>query len=192
MKYTLDDKEIIEQLVVKSQEGDTNAFEQLYDIFVDPLYRFIYFKTNPTEVDDLLETIFLKVWQKINTYTQDKNNFSAWVFRIAHNTIIDHYRTHKSLFPLDERLQIADEKRDRNPQQKTELTFTQDIIKKALNELKEPYREVVMLKFIQELSNEEIAEITQRTHVSIRVIQHRGLSQLKKILKKHGLTQFNT
>lgn len=180
------EREKIENLVLLCQQGDKEAFSQLYDLIADKIFRFVYFKTKPEDSEDLTEIIFLKIWQKINQYENTEGFFIAWSLKIAHNTIIDYYRTRRPLFPMDEKFIIEDSDEESNPKRLAEKKLNKDLIRSALDKLNDPYKEIIILKYIQDLSNEEIALITGRSQVSIRVIHHRGLGKLKNILSKIG------
>lgn len=177
-------REKLEELAKKCQAGDKESFSQIYDLLADKIYKFVFFKCKSEDCDDLVEVIFIKIWEKINLYEDSNGYFSAWVYKIAHNTVIDYYRKHRPILSIEESLGIEDEDEEKNPLITTEKKLNGEIVRLALEKLKEPYKEIIILKYIQDLSNEEIAEITGRSHVSIRVISHRALSKLKKILEK--------
>jgi len=180
--------EAIDELVKKSQQGDKQAFSHLYDLLINSIYRYVYFKATGPDVEDLVEVIFIKIWQNLDKYEKTEYQFTTWAFKIAHNSVIDHYRKHRPLYPLDETIIIADDNKETNPKLQTENSLNNSIVKKALNELKDPYKQILVLKFIEDLSNEEIAKITGRSEVSIRVTKYRGLKKLREILIKHGIS----
>lgn len=175
----------IDVAVLAAQDGDKEAFAQIYDHFFDPIYRYVYFRTAPSEVDDLVEVIFIKAWMNLEKYEKRDVNFSAWLFKIAHNAIIDHRRLHRPLFEVKE--EIEDESEKAAPKELTEKSMLSKTIRSAVDELKEPYKQVVTLKFLIGLSNAEIAEIMNEREGNIRVIQFRALKELKNILNKKGL-----
>ncbi len=175
----------IDAAVLAAQEGDKEAFAHLYDHFFDRIYRYVYFRVSPSEVDDLVEMVFIKAWINLEKYEKRDVNFSAWLFKIAHNTVIDHRRSHRPLFEVKE--EIADESEKAAPKELTEKTMLSQTIRAAVDELKEPYKQVVTLKFLIGLSNAEIAEILNEREGNIRVIQFRALKELKSILNKKGL-----
>jgi RNA polymerase sigma-70 factor (ECF subfamily) len=105
------DEKQLEALVVESQKGDSEAFAQLYDVYVTPIYRYIFYKVKKEDVEDLTEVLFMKAWENIGKYRKQKNkSFKAWLFRIAHNLVVDHYRLTREHNSLDPRLR--DTKRD--------------------------------------------------------------------------------
>lgn len=178
----------VESLVAKIQNGDQGAFAKVYDMLIDPIYRYVFYRVSDEEAEDIVENVFLKVWENIKKYRfKEGKSFSAWVFRIAHNLIVDHYRTakEKGFDELD--LNIADEKREHNPVKTVENVINQKFLKIALAKLKHPYQDVIIYKFINELSNSEIAEVLGKSEGSLRVLQFRALALLKKELEDMGV-----
>lgn len=179
--------EEIERLVKKVQNGDQVAFAKVYDALIDQIYRYVFYRVKDEEAEDIVENVFLKVWENIRKYKDAKGkSFSAWVFRIAHNLVVDHYRAAKdrNFDELDSNM--PDHNREHNPIKTTENTIDQNVLKIALDKLKSPYREVIIYKFINELSNAEIAEILDKNEGSLRVLQFRALQMLKNELEEMG------
>ena len=183
-----DRKEEIEQLVLQVQKGDQKAFADLYDIFIDPIYRYVYYRVKSVEVEDIVENVFLKVWEHIKKYKRSKKaSFSAWIFRISHNLVVDHYRTSKDKETDELSFDIQDYKRDHNPIRVTEDAIDKRILRVALMKLKSSYREIIVHKFINDFSNAEIAEILNKSEGSLRILQHRALKALKAELNHMGV-----
>lgn len=177
----------IEALVKKVQQGDQNAFAKVYDALIDQIYRYVFYRVKDDDAEDIVENVFLKVWENIRKYRlEEGKSFSAWVFRIAHNLVVDHYRAakDKNFDELD--LNTADEKREHNPVKTTENIIDQKFLKMALGKLKYPYKDVIIYKFVNELSNKEVAEILDKNEGSLRVLQFRALAMLKKELEEIG------
>lgn len=174
----------IDALVLSSQEGDKEAFAQLYDALFDRIYKYVFFRVNAHEVDDIVEDVFIKVWVNLPKYEKRDVSFAAWVFRIAHNAVIDHRRGHRSLSPLDPRLE--DESAAAAPKRQAERALLSEDLRAAINELREPYRQVVTLRFLSGLSNAEIAEILGQREGNVRVMQFRALKDLKYKLSERG------
>jgi RNA polymerase sigma-70 factor, ECF subfamily len=178
--------EDIEKLVTLVQKGDMQAFAQLYDQFVDRIYKYFYFKTAKEEAFDLTENVFLKVWENIRKYKpREGASFSSWLYRIAHNLLVDHYRQRKVTAELD--VSQADHKVDNNPLYLTEQSLSKGALKQALSKLRENYREVITLAFVNGLENAEIAEILKKSEGTLRVLKFRALRELKKILEEMGV-----
>src|SRR6266481_3206633 len=90
------------ELVRRSQTGDRAAFARLYDAYVERIYRYVYFRVADDQLaEDITSTVFLKGWEKLDSYQVGSSPFIAWLYRVAHNTVIDHYRTKKVSIPLD-------------------------------------------------------------------------------------------
>lgn len=178
----------IEALVALVQEGDSDAFAKLYDILINPIYRYVYFKVNSNDAEDLVETVFLKVWENIRQYSPKKKSFAAWVFKIAHNLVVDYYRglTDKSVDGLS--FDIPDQTREHNPIKTTQRLLDSELLKIALSKINSKYRDIIVYKFINELSNQEVAEILGKSEGSLRILQFRALKALKVALNELGIT----
>ncbi|MBI2037684.1 MAG: RNA polymerase sigma factor [Candidatus Magasanikbacteria bacterium] len=172
---------------------DPEAFAKLYDIYARRIYSFIFFKVgNREEAEDITSEVFLKAWRYIN---EKKNieSFSGLLYKLARNSIIDLYRSkasQKELLSVDQEIE-AEQKLGSTAV--WEAGFEKKIGDKievqkiilALQKLKHEYREVVTLRYVDELEISEIAEITGKGHISIRVTLHRGLKKLKQILDQN-------
>ena len=177
------DKKTLQRLKNK----DAEAFISVYDNYVNDLYRFIYFKIGKDEeAKDLTSMVFTKAWNHIqNNSLTDSKTLRALIYKIARNAIIDHYRQGsakiESLDNYESPPPIVDEKIDieKDLDDKLEL---ERLISYVL-ELKEEYREVIVLRFISELELDEISSVTGKSKGNIRVILHRALNSLKSMMK---------
>jgi RNA polymerase sigma-70 factor (ECF subfamily) len=185
-KFSPEEQQKIEKLVEMAQAGDSEAFGEIYEIFLQPLYRYVFYRVPEEEAEDLLENIFLKVWQNLKKYRCRDNNFNAWIFRVAHNMIADFYRGRKET-TLELDVNLADEDRIHSPLRFTQNKLHSEYLKKALANLSENYRQIVVLKFINELSNPEIAEVLGKSEGALRILQFRALKALREELTKMGL-----
>lgn len=169
-------------LVALAQKGDTEAFGQVYDALVKPVYRYIYYRVDPQIAEDLTEETFLKVWQNLKKYKRGKNPFSSWVFKIAHNLVCDYYRKNETTSEIDEN--IADTQEHLSPEHTITIKFTQIQLRTAIKKLPENSQQVIILKYINELDNNEIAKSIGKSEGAIRIIQFRALKQLRSILEE--------
>lgn len=179
----------VDRLVSLSQRGDREAFAKLYDTFVVSVYRHIYFRVNVEDAEDLTEMVFLKAWEYLPKYQkQPQASFSAWLFTIVRNLLVDYYRMNVSHDSLDDH--VADDRLDSDPTHPLKCVLDQKTLKLALQQLKDRYQQVIILKFINDLSNEEIAHTLGRSVGNIRVLQFRALKELKSILQQMGINHY--
>ncbi len=166
-----------------AKKGDTEAFGSIYDALVTPVYRYIFYRVDQQIAEDLTEDTFLKAWQNLGKYKEtSKTPFSAWVFKIAHNLICDHYRKNQPVLEIDENLPSTHV--DLNPSTTINIKFNQIKLRQAINKLPENFQQVIVLKYINELDNDEISKATGKSEGSIRTIQFRALKQLRVLLEE--------
>lgn len=166
-----------------AQLGDTDAFGELYDLYVDNIYRYIYFRVEREEALDLTENVFLKAWENLKSYKKVSNKyFSSWLYRIAHNIVIDHYRGRRETVDITD-LNLPDEKRMNDPVVLTEQSLSHDALRKAVGKLNKKYRQLILLKYVSGLSNPEIAKVMGRSEGNLRILKFRALRALRQILE---------
>lgn len=170
----------LDALVLDAKNGKTEAFEELYNSFVDQIYRYIYYRVKKEDALDLTETVFLKVWENLKSYKVGRKYFSAWIYRIAHNAVVDHYRLRKETAELQ--YDIPDEKKDSDPVVFVERGIGNEVLMKAVSKLKPKYQQIVILKYINELDNSEIARIMKRSEGNLRILKFRALKSLRQIM----------
>lgn len=167
-------------LIRRSQQGDGDAFAQLYDRYVDRIYRYVFFRVSDDLVaEDITAHVFLKMWEKLPRYQIGQTPIGGWLYRIAHNAVIDHYRTRKSSISLDD-VNPADVRHDDETEEKLELEVKLDQLRNALQKLTDAQREVLLLRFIEDFSTEKIARRLRKSQGAVRALQWRGLHGLAK------------
>ena len=177
----------IESLVRRAQSGDAEAFGEVYDKFVVPIYRYIYYRVSRGQAEDLTELVFLRAWEKRKSYKKQKGNtFNSWIFRIAHNIVVDHYRANDKMEVCELDENIPESKSMADPVRQLENKFEQQELILALRELPDLQQQVVVLKFVNGFENCEIAEVIGKSVGAVRVIQFRALNRLKECLLKKG------
>jgi RNA polymerase sigma-70 factor (ECF subfamily) len=173
----------MQALVEKVQQGDANAFGEIYDLLLERVYRFIYFRTgNKEDAEDLTETVFIKIWKSIPSYENKGLPFEAWVFRIARNIVIDHYRTKKPKVTLNENLKDTLPDNKETPEELLHSKMLKETIFNKIRLLPEAYKEIIILKFIEDKDNKEISDILEKPIDQVRVLQSRALKALKKLI----------
>lgn len=171
-----------ESLVRQARSGDSEAFGQLYDACVERVYRYIYFRVSEEETaEDLTSQVFLKAWENLDRYKAGGSPFIAWLYTIARNLVIDHYRSQKDFVSLEDVTLSAPE--EQNPVEQTELRFELQALRDALQFLTDDQQEVLILKFIAGLPNDSIARMMKKQEGAVRALQMRGLQTLAKYLQ---------
>jgi len=173
--------EQIDAFVAEAQQGKTEAFEQLYNSFVDQIYRYTYYRTGREDALDITENVFLKVWENIRSYKVGRKYFSSWIYRIAHNAVVDHYRTNKEVAELS--FDVADNKRAADPVRIASGVIGGENLMKAISKLNKKHQQVIVLKYINELENREIAMIMRKSEGSLRILKFRALKALRQIME---------
>lgn len=181
IKFDPGDQETV-RLVSKAKQGDGAAFGQLYDLFFQRIYKFIFYRVSHKQIaEDLAEEVFLKAHTKLASLSQS-NLFEGWLFQIARNSVIDYYREKKLTVDLTEVENTLEY--ETNIVDLLTLQYQQAILLKLIKELDGQQQTVIKLKFLEDLKNSEIAEILNTTENNIRVIQHRALNKLIELRKK--------
>ncbi|MFC2019335.1 RNA polymerase sigma factor [Chloroflexota bacterium] len=180
---TTDISSEIEKLVDKAIDGDGDAFGRLYDMHVDRVYRHIYYRiSNKADAEDLTQLAFIKAWQAISRYKKTASPFLAWLIKISHNLVIDFYRSRKSEAYID--FDIIATKPETDPAHLAEANFSQQELRQAINKLHGDQQQVILMRYIEDFSYSEIAAALGKSEGAIRVILHRGLARLRKIIDK--------
>jgi len=175
----------LEKLVRRAQSGDEASFEELFDLVFDRVYQFVRFRVEESEAEDVVGDIFLKLVKHLPKYSPRANvSFWAWLFRVARNTVIDHHRRRRELLALtddDTDEPIWDIPDDAPlPTEKMQQQWESEKIREILKKLSPIHREIIELKFLHELTNPEIAAITEKSEGNLRVIQLRALREMRK------------
>jgi RNA polymerase sigma-70 factor (ECF subfamily) len=173
----------IRELVDRAQEGDRAALEELYLIHYDRIYRYLHVTVgNQHDAEDLTTQTFLKMIQAIDRFRWESAPFSAWLFRIAHNAAMDHFRSSR-------RLQLEGEAREPAADETTSAeagamaSIRRQSLLRLIDDLSADQRQVLALKFIFGFSNSEAALIGGKTEGAVKSLQHRALAQLHKKLE---------
>lgn len=169
--------------MAKIQQGDSEAFGRVYDMFAQRIFRYVRLKiSSREEAEDILQEVFVRAFGSIGTLDPKKMNFSAWLYRVASNTINDFYRKKyrtPEIVDIEAGMQIAG---NSSPERDTETRLSMETVNKAIKLLPVQYRQVLELRFAQEFSVAETAKILGKTGLAVRLIQHRALKKLENII----------
>jgi RNA polymerase sigma-70 factor, ECF subfamily len=166
-------------LVVLARE-DQAAFGELYERYVKKIYSYVYFRTgNHHDAEDLTSRVFHRALIHIQTYVERGVPFQAWLYRIAHNLVANWHRdrNRRKVVPLDEFVGAG--LRTEAPEDTTESQEEKERLVQAIGRLPDERQQLLILKFVDKLSNQEIGEIMDRSEGAIKSLYHRTLLALR-------------
>jgi len=168
------------KLISLSKQGDPEALASLYACYVERITRYVYSRVTDHQLaEDITSRIFLKMLEKLDTYQVGQSPVIAWLYRMAHNAVIDHYRMKRTFVSLED-LHQAEVKQEDGIEEKLELQIKSQQLRAALQVLTEEQQRVLILKFIDGLSTREIARQLGKQPGSVRSLQMRALQKLSR------------
>ena len=186
MEATASQQAEVVALVRQAVVRDRQAFAALYDRYFDPIYKHVLYKVGRrAEAEDLTAEVFLRAWQAIDRYRIGQQPFGAWLYTIAHNAVVDHYRSRRAPPEMD--VNTADEDIFIDPVAVAELRVTREQLRRAIRRLRPEHQQVIVLRFIDELGYPEVASIMGKSEGAVRVLQHRALRALSELLSREGM-----
>jgi RNA polymerase sigma-70 factor, ECF subfamily len=175
------------QLVREAKYGSAEAFGELYERYAAAVFRFLFAQLdNNMDAEDMAEEVFIKAWRALPGFREQGTPFSAFIFRIAHNTLIDHYRSRsrsEQHVDLDDH-HLPDPQPDPIEQIVTKMDHLE--LRQTIMKLREDYRTVLVARYISDLTAEEVARMMGRSAGAVRVLQHRALAALRKQLNGYS------
>jgi len=175
------DQSKILRLVERAADGDFETFGELYSIYLNQIYRYVFYQVkDKMTAEDITEEVFVKAWKAIGSCRGRGQTFSPWLYRIAHNHVIDNLRS--------QRKDLSTERGTIDKVSGAELEMAGELERQELLELiarlPENQRQVIILKFIEGLDNFESGQIMGKSQGAIRVLQMRALAALRQKLSK--------
>jgi len=171
------------ELIQRAQSGDAAACAALYDAHYDAVYRYCYYRLGDVVLaQDLSSEVFVRMVEKLRTFQPRGRPLLAWLYTIARNLIADRHRrqgqaTH---LPLDEALTVG----HADPTRDVERRLVSDCLALALQYLTEDQRRVILLKFLENYSNAQVARLLKKPEGAVKSLQHRALAALRRALEK--------
>lgn len=168
------------------EKGDKQAFGCLYQRYLNDIYRFVFVKTGDKYIaEDLTEETFIRTWERLKTAKKNQRSIShvrAWFYQIANNLVIDYYRKKKPVRSIESFIQSDED----SPEEVIEFNDMSETLLQCIRELKPKFQQIIILRFINELSHEETASIMKISTANSRVLQFRALKSLQDSLSKKG------
>lgn len=175
-----------EKQLVKRAKESLEAFDSLYEHYLPRIYGYIMNRCRSKEIaEDVTSQTFIKAMAKVKTFKYKGFTFGAWLYRIAHNSLIDYFRKNPNRKIAEAEEVESDEKADTRAEQ----LERQRIILEALKKLPKQYQEILSLKFFEDMSNEEMAEILGCKKATLAVKLHRSLKAFEKVVRKEGFAK---
>lgn len=174
-----DDSSLIKQAI----DGDSEAFGVLYVRHMDAIYRYIFYRVGQeVDAEDLTEEVFIRAWEALPNYQIGQFPFTSWLYRIAHNLVIDHHRKRKP-DPMPD-LEIHHSGSGRSNEDQLLQKLDSVMLVEALRHLDQEEQQVLLLRFVEGLSHREVADAIGKSEGASRIIQHRALATLQRYLSK--------
>jgi RNA polymerase sigma-70 factor, ECF subfamily len=172
------------ELVDLARTGDKDAFGVLYERYLDKIYNYVYYRMGSHhDAEDLTARVFFRAMGHIESYTDRGVPFQAWLYRIAHNLVANWHRDRgrRKVIPLDE--YIAASLKSDAPDARAEDEEELDALRAAIRRLPEDRQQLLVLKFVERLSNAEIGAIMDRTEGAVKSLYHRTLLSLRETME---------
>jgi RNA polymerase sigma-70 factor (ECF subfamily) len=174
----------LRQLVEQAKHGNRDALEELYLLHFDRIYSYLHMSVgNRHDAEDLTTQVFVKMLESIGKFRWRSAPFSAWLFRIAHNLAMDHFRANKRWQPEEEVPEPDPGEGSAAEEEALESIGRQSMLELIQN-LSHEQQQVLTLKFVFNFSNAEAGTILEKTEGAIKSLQHRALASLQRQLEK--------
>ena len=173
------------EIVTRAQQGDADAFGQLYDRYVDVVYRYIQYRVSGSALaEDLTSETFLRALRRITSYTWQGRDFGAWLVTIARNLIADHYKSGKYRLEVatSDLVEAGADRREEGPENEVLAALTNETLLEAVKQLNAEQQECIALRFLQGMSVAETAQIMGKNEGAIKALQYRAVKSLGRLL----------
>jgi RNA polymerase sigma-70 factor, ECF subfamily len=168
-------------MIARAQNGDSGMITALYEQNRLGVFRFLYYRVGDVQIaEDLTSEVFLRMITALENYRQQNASFEAWLYQIARNLAIDHYRktSIRNHLPLEDNLAAETQDVDKT----VERNLTHEYLRRALTKLNEVQRDVIVLRFVNGLPISVVAQTLHKSEDSIKSLQRRALIELREIL----------
>ena len=170
-------------LVARAQKGNAEAMGMLYEQHHQSIYRYLVYRLNDSHVaEDLTSEVFLKMVQFIASYRATNATFRAWLFQVARNLSIDYFRRNRAhpVKTIDEEMEAP---RQEHPEDCAEQALTSEMLQKALAQLGDDQRDVILLRFVEGMPLSEVASALHRSEDAVKGLQRRALLGLRDLIR---------
>ena len=174
-------------LIAQIRRGNPAAFERVYERHYADIYTYLYYRLgDQTMAEDLTGEVFARLVERSASLEDQGRPVLAWLYTIARNLLVDHYRRngrHVTLSLDEQRDSLVDDNDQGDPLEQAAMSIAQGVLAKAIEQLTEDQRQVILLKFFGDYSNAETGQITGNTEGGVKALQHRALAALRRIFE---------
>lgn len=167
----------IKQLIERAKAGDAQAVTELYEANIDRIYRYVAYRVPRHEAEDITADVFMVMVADLHKYNYIGIPFEAWLYSIARTRVADFHRKHKDVEEINEYLMDD----DIPPEEYIVKHESNNEIKEALSKLNESEQELLILRFVERMRHDQVAEIMGKSLAAVRTMQHRALVKLAQI-----------
>ena len=173
----------IPDVIERARSGDRDAFAELYDQHIDSVYRYLLYRVRePSDAEDLASEVFTRAFANIHRYRWQGKSFLAWLYTIARNAVTDRRRRDRPTMDLDNAFGLAEE----GPTAHDRAVHGEavDALRGAVKHLTSEQQEVIVLRFVENLSSRQVAQVLGKNEGAIRALQFRALGRLRKLMRE--------
>jgi RNA polymerase sigma-70 factor, ECF subfamily len=176
-----------QKLIQAAQRGDEQAFGELYNAYVHDIYRYIFYRVGNSETaQDLTAEVFLRAIEGLVRYQDRQVPLLAWLYRIAHARVVDHYR-HTQRVGQEDDIETVDLTADSDLDSDLMLTYHQQKIREAIYKLPSEQQQVIVLRFIEGYNIQDTASVLGKSPGAVKMIQRRALQAMNLELSRQGI-----
>lgn len=167
-------------LIARAQAGDSEAFGRLYERYVTQIYRYLRSRvSNDRDAEDLTEAVFMRSFEALGSYQERGHPYSAFLYQVARNVLVDHYRSADEEYPLEESGPFVAP--DPDPEHRVIEADEADRLLRMMKDLPEDYQEVIRLRVLLSLPTATAAQWLDRSEGAVRVLLYRALKALRRL-----------
>jgi RNA polymerase sigma-70 factor (ECF subfamily) len=182
------ESEAMVHLVRQAQEGSADAFGELYRIYCDTVFRYIYYRVSTRALaEDLTSETFVRALRRITTFSWQGRDFGAWLVTIARNLVADHFKSSRHRMEVSTGEMLDSNEVEASPEESVLEHLSNEALLDAVHRLNDQQRECVTLRFLQGLSVAETADIMGKNEGAIKTLQYRAVRTLARLLPAESL-----